>query len=233
MKQPVATLDVSYIGTKNVLDYCNDHDVESVLLFSSSEVYGTPNPDAIPTKEDYVGAIPTMSNRSCYDIGKQVLETLAHIYYNEHKTRVKIVRPFNLYGPHMGLEDNRVLSNWMSNFLKGNSISIYGNGNQTRTLCYAADGIAMMLGALVSGRDGHVYNVGNPSPEVTMIELANIFYTALQTSTNYSIIDYPTYYPSDEPTRRCPNIDKIVSVTDIRPTVTLETGIKRMHDFYK
>ena len=103
MRQPVATLDVSYVGTKNVLDYCNDHDVESVLLFSSSEVYGTPNVNAIPTKEDYIGAIPTMGNRSCYDIGKQVLETLAYIYYNEYKTRVKIVRPFNVYGPRMGL----------------------------------------------------------------------------------------------------------------------------------
>ena len=82
MEEPILTMDISYIGTKNVLDYCNKHNVESVLLFSSSEVYGTPNPNAIPTKEEYVGSIPTRSNRSCYDIGKQVLETLCYLYNN-------------------------------------------------------------------------------------------------------------------------------------------------------
>jgi len=233
MKEPVLTLDISYIGTKNVLDYANKYNVESVLMFSSSEVYGTPNPNAIPTKEDYIGAIPTMGNRSCYDIGKQVLETLSFIYYNEFNTPVKMCRPFNLYGPYMGVNDNRVLSNWMRNYLTDKKITVYGDGKQTRTFCYAGDGIAMMMEILLNGKDGEVYNVGNPSPEVNMIELAEKFYEALEAEPNYEFIKYPSDYPSDEPLRRCPNIDKVVKHTNIIPSVDFKTGIKNMLEFFK
>lgn len=233
MKQPILTMDISYIGTKNVLDYCNKHNVESVLLFSSSEVYGTPNPNFIPTKEDYVGAIPTTSNRSCYDIGKQLLETLCYLYKNEYNTPVKVVRPFNMYGPYMGINDNRVLSNWMRSFLKGEGIKIYGDGQQTRTFCYAGDGIAMMLEVLLKGENGEIYNVGNSSPELNMIQLAGKFYEALDAEPNYEVIEYPGFYPSDEPLRRCPNIDKVVKRTNILPKTDLKSGIKSMLDYFK
>lgn len=231
--QPVLTLDISYIGTKNVLDYCISKKVESALLFSSSEVYGTPNPNAIPTKESYIGAIPTTGNRSCYDIGKQVLETLSHIYANEYNAPVKVVRPFNMFGPYMGISDNRVLSNWMRSFLKNEEINIYGDGQQTRTFCYAADGVAMMLEVLLNGKDGEIYNVGNSSPELNMVQLAEKFYEALDSDPNYKVIEYPDFYPSDEPLRRCPNIDKVVQHTNILPEVDLKTGIKRMFEYYK
>lgn len=233
LKEPVLTLDISYIGTKNILQYCIDNNVESVLMFSSSEVYGTPNPNAIPTKETYIGAIPTTGNRSCYDIGKQVLETLSHIYFNEFNVPVKVVRPFNMFGPYMGINDNRVLSNWMRNFLNEESISIYGDGKQTRTFCYAADGIAMMLEVLLNGQNGEIYNVGNSSPELNMTQLADKFYEALDSQPNYKIVEYPGFYPSDEPLRRCPSIDKVVSHTNILPEVDLKTGLKRMFEYYK
>ena len=202
MKKPVETMDVSYIGTKNVLDYCRDKSVESVLMFSSSEVYGTPDKDSIPTKEEYVGRIPTRGNRSCYDIGKQALETLTNIYYNKFNTPIKVVRPFNFYGPYMGLNDNRVLSNWMRNYLNDTEIVVYGNGNQTRTFCYAADGIAMCLEILLNGKNGELYNVGNPSPELSMNELAEIFCEVLDYN-KFENKNYPSDYPSDEPLRRC------------------------------
>jgi len=233
MKEPILTMDISYIGTKNVLDYCNKYKVESVLLFSSSEVYGTPIEEAIPTKEEYIGSIPTRGNRSCYDIGKQVLETLCHIYYNEFSTPVKVIRPFNMYGPYMGINDNRVLSNWMKSILNGDKITIYGDGRQTRTFCYAADGIAMILELLLKGSNGEVYNVGNPSPELNMIQLANKFYESLNLEPNYDLIPYPSYYPSDEPLRRCPSIDKAVKQTNILPKVDLKTGLKSMLDYFK
>lgn len=233
MKEPVLTMDISYIGTKNVLDYCNKHKVESVLLFSSSEVYGTPVKEAIPTKEEYIGSIPTRSNRSCYDIGKQVLETLCHIYYNEFDTPVKVVRPFNFYGPYMGINDNRVLSNWMRSFLKGEKINVYGDGKQTRTFCYAGDGIAMILELLLKGQNGEIYNVGNSSPELNMIQLAEKFYSALDSEPNYELIKYPGFYPSDEPLRRCPNIDKVVRATNILPKTDLRRGLKSMLNYFK
>jgi len=232
-KYPVETLDVSYIGTKNILDYANRVNSESVLLFSSSEVYGTPDSKFIPTKESYIGRLPTMSNRSCYDIGKQVLETLVHVYYEKYGTPVKVVRPFNMYGPHMGLDDCRVMSNWIKNIMSGDSIVVYGDGMQTRTFCYAADGIAMMLGALLYGEDGELYNVGNPTPELTMLELADQLYSALDLEKNYKIEEHPNYYPSDEPLRRCPNIDKIVKLTNINPEIGLRAGIRKMYDYYK
>jgi len=233
MQQPVLTMDISYIGTKNVLEYAIKNEVESVMMFSSSEVYGTPNPQAIPTKETYIGAIPTMGNRSCYDIGKQVLETLCNIYYNEYKVPVKMVRPFNFYGPYMGINDNRVLSNWMRNYLQDKPITIYGNGKQTRTFCYASDGIAMITELLLNGKDGEIYNVGNPSPEVNMVELANKFYESLGAKPNYDLIDYPDDYPDDEPLRRCPNIDKVVAHTNIIPIVDFKRGIKNMLNYFK
>ena len=233
MKQPVETMDVSYIGTKNVLDYCVNNEVESVLMFSSSEVYGTPDSKSIPTKEDYIGTIPTRSSRSCYDIGKQVLETLCHIYYNKHNLPVKVVRPFNFYGPYMGINDNRVLSNWMRSYLKDDDVMIYGDGLQTRTFCYVEDGIDMCLGVLLNGKDGEIYNVGNPTPELNMIELAEVFCRVLDYKDRYVIRDYPNFYPKDEPLRRCPNIDKVVRDTGIQPKTTLEVGLKQMLNYFK
>jgi UDP-glucuronate decarboxylase len=233
MEKPIETMDVSYIGTKNVLDYCVDNEVESVLMFSSSEVYGTPEPNSIPTKEDYIGTIPTRSSRSCYDIGKQVLETLCYIYYNKHNLPVKVVRPFNFYGPYMGINDNRVLSNWMRNYLKDDDIMVYGDGNQTRTFCYVEDGIEMCFGVLLNGKNGEIYNAGNPTPELTMKELAEIFCNTLDYNDRYIIRDYPNFYPKDEPLRRCPNIDKVVKDTGVQPKTTLKVGLKKMLEYFK
>ena len=233
MKMPIETLDVSYIGTKNVLEYCIENKVESVLLFSSSEVYGTPDKDSIPTKEEYVGSISTNGDRSCYDIGKQVLETLSNVYYKKYSVPVKIVRPFNVYGPHMGLEDNRVLSNWFRNLLNNKELVVYGNGNQTRTFCYASDAISMMIGVLLNGENGEVYNVGNPDPELTMNELSTFFKLVFNYGKIKLLNDYPEEYPSQEPLRRCPNIEKTESCTGIVPKVDLKSGLEKMYDFYK
>ena len=233
LKKPIETMDVSYIGTKNVLEYCIDKEVESILMFSSSEVYGTPRPDKIPTKEDYVGTIPTRSSRSCYDIGKQALETLTYIYHNKYEIPIKIARPFNFYGPHMGIKDNRLLSNWMRNKLSNEDIIVYGDGKQTRTFCYAADGTAILLGVLLNGKDGEVYNVGNPTPELTIKEFAEIFCKTLDYGDKYSVEDYPDFYPSEEPLRRCANIDKVVKQTGVQPWTSLQVGLNKMYEFYK
>ena len=233
MKRPLETMSVSYEGTKNVLDYCVNNEVESVLMFSSSEVYGTPDKDSIPTVEDYIGTIPTRSSRSCYDIGKQVLETLCYIYYNQWKLPVKIVRPFNFYGPHMGINDNRVLSNWMKSYLRNDDIMVYGNGKQTRTFCYVKDGVDMCIGVLLNGQNGEIYNVGNPTPELNMIELAQVFCDVLDYKNRYVIRDYPNFYPKDEPLRRCPNIDKVVRDTNIQPKTTLKVGLNKMLKYFK
>jgi len=232
VKHPIETLDVSYVGTKNVLDYCVSNNVESVILFSSSEVYGTPDSENIPTKESYVGTIDANGSRSCYDIGKQVLETLSYNYFNLYKIPIKVIRPFNFYGPHIGLTDNRVVSNWIRSYNNGDDICVYGSGNQTRTFCYAADGIAMILGAMLNGKNGEIYNVGNPSPELSLIEFAKSFCKY----TNYDklkVIDYPDGYPSEEPLRRCPDINKIIKDVKIEPKISLSEGLSKTINFYK
>lgn len=229
---PLETMDVSYIGTKNVLDLANVSDCESILLFSSSEVYGTPVKEAIPTRECYIGSIPTRSNRSCYDIGKQALETLGDIYFNKHKSPIKTMRPFNLYGPYMGINDNRVLSNFMNNFIDGKPFKIYGHGKQTRTFCYAGDGIVFFLKLLLNGENGEVYNVGDPTAEVDMHQLTKSFYDAFNKPYYYEVIDYPDSYPSDEPMRRCPDISKAKEATGYTPSVKFQEGLRRMYDYY-
>jgi len=230
-KFPLETLDVSYLGTKNILDLCNFYDIKSVMLFSSSEVYGTPKENAIPTKETYIGSIPTRGNRSCYDIGKQVLETLGYVYYNKYQFPIKTVRPFNIYGPFMDVNDKRVLPNFIKSFMNNEPIKIYGDGRQTRTFCYISDAIVMFIKLLLEGKNGECYNVGNPNPEISMKQLADLFYKALGTQQEAVLIPYPDSYPSDEPLRRCPDISKTIKITKFKPSIKLEDGIKKMFNY--
>ena len=133
----------------------------------------------------------------------------------------------------MGINDNRVLSNWMRNLLRDEDIIVYGDGKQTRTFCYVEDGIDMCLGVLAKGTDGEVYNVGNPTPELSMNELAETFCNTLDYTGRNVIKDYPNFYPKDEPLRRCPNIDKVVNDTGTQPKTSLSDGLKLMLEYFK
>jgi UDP-glucuronate decarboxylase len=231
-KYPLETLDVSYLGTKNILDISIKYNPESVLCFSSSEIYGTPRAEHIPTTEDCLGEIPTMSSRSCYDVGKEILETLCYVYNTEYNVPVKVLRPFNLYGPQMGLNDNRVLSNFILNVLHNKYLNIYGDGKQTRTFCYIADGIIGMLKLLDGGRNGEVYNIGNPKPEINMHDLA-LKVCKLTNHEKLNIVPHPDFYPSDEPLRRCPDISKISKGVGYEPKIGLDEGLLKMYNYYK
>jgi UDP-glucuronate decarboxylase len=232
-RYPVETMDVSYIGTKNILNFALENQVESVLCFSSSEVYGTPDELHIPTTEDYLGSVPTMSNRSCYDIGKKIIETVSYVYFKKHNIPVKVVRPFNVYGPNMYENDHRVLSNSIARILKDEPITIYGDGEQSRTFCYITDAIKGFMRVLLKGRSGEVYNIGNSNPETSMIDFASILYKVANKSNISKLIPYPPYYPDDEPRRRCPDISKATEELGYTPTVELEVGFKRMYEWAK
>jgi UDP-glucuronate decarboxylase len=228
-KYPFETLDVSYVGTHNILKFCNTKGVKSVLCFSSSEVYGTPDENNIPTREDYMGAVPTMSNRSSYDIGKKAIETICYIYHEKEQTPVKIVRPFNVYGPGMHARDHRVLGNFIFQVINKNPLKVYGDGEQTRTFCYIADAMNGFLRVLLLGHSGEVYNIGNPYPEISMNELASITHKALGQEENIIKVPYPDSYPSDEPRRRCPDITKAEKHLEYSPKISLEEGIGKMY----
>ncbi len=230
MKTPIQCLDVSYIGTKNILESCiYNSALKSVVMFSSSEVYGTPEPEHIPTPETHVGKINTMSNRSCYDVGKLVLETLCYEYRD--KVPVNIIRPFNLYGPFM--EDSRIIPNYFNSLFKGEPLVVYGDGKQTRTYCYIADAIAAILKIMVSDSKNEIYNVGNPEPEITPTQLAEKILSGSSKQVPIEVKQYPDTYPSNEPTRRCPDISKIKSKFNISPSVSLTRGLIKTYNYFK
>lgn len=231
MRMPIQTLDVSYIGTKNVLEFAMQESVRSVICFSSSEVYGSPEPDAIPTAEDHVGRIHTHSNRSCYDVGKLVLETLCYTYHQQYNVPVKVIRPFNLYGPLM--DDTRVVPNFIRRVISDEPVMIYGDGNQTRTYCYIADAIVMILKLCVVGDNGGIYNVGNSNPEINLYQLVDALEEGLGITIGRNRIPYPDDYPDNEPLRRCPDITKVINATKFTPTIPLQVGLKKTYNYFK
>lgn len=231
MRKPIETLDVSYMGTRNIMELSREFNVKSVVCFSSSEVYGSPEDEAIPTVESHVGRIHTHSNRSCYDVGKLVLETLCYTYNNKFNVPVKVIRPFNLYGPMMN--DTRVVPNMMRRILSGEPFRIYGDGLQTRTFCYMADAMVMILKVALNGRGGEIYNVGNSEPEVTMFGLHYELDRVLGTTSKLEQVPYPSNYPDNEPRRRCPNISKVVELTGYTPKVSLADGLGKTYQYFK
>ena len=203
---PVKTLDLSYVGTKNILEIAKKQGVKSVLCFSSAAVYGDPTADEIPTKEHYIGKLSPFSDRSSYAVGKYALEALCYAYYKQYNIPVKMVRPFNIYGP--GMAKNNVMIKFINKILDSEPITIYGDGKQSRSFCYIADAISAFIKILLEGHSGDVYNVGDQESEKTMIGLANLLLKLSHKEVNIQLMDYPDNYPKNEPRRSVPNMTK-------------------------
>ena len=228
--KPLETLDVAVDGLRNILEIAKKKKAK-VLFFSSSEIYGDPDIRKIPIKEDYRGYVNTMGPRACYDEGKRLGETLCYIYNKKYKMHINIVRPFNIYGPGMTSKDYRVLPNFASLIKSNKHIKIYGNGNQTRTFCYVSDAIAGFFKIMAKGRSGEAYNIGNPKPEISIIQLYKLSEKVLKKKIKMKQIDYPKTYPSDEPMRRCPSIKKAKSHLGYHPKVSLKDGLKKFYNW--
>ena len=231
-KKPLETLDVSIIGSKNLLELARVNNAK-YTFFSSSEIYGDPHPDFVPIPETYRGNVSTMGPRACYDEGKRLGETLCYVYENYHDVHTNIIRPFNIYGPGMKKNDYRVMSNFTNNFLNNQPLKVYGKGDQTRTFCYVSDGIEGFLRVILLGKKGSTYNIGTSKPEIKMIELAELFFDIHKMKKNIEIVEYPNTYPSDEPSRRCPNTSKASIEIKFDSKVNLEEGIKRYVNWCK
>lgn len=229
-KYPLETLDVAIKGTRNALELAKDHNAK-IAFFSSSEIYGDPDPKFIPTTEEYRGNVCCLGPRACYDESKRVGETLCRIYHQKYGVQTRMIRPFNVYGPGMQENDYRVLPNFASRIVANKPLKIYGTGNQTRTFCYISDAIVGFLKVLEHGKDGEPYNIGNPTPEVSMIELAKAIGESLGKKIDIERVDYPETYPADEPNRRCPNIGKAQSDIGYGPKVNLHEGLKRFFNW--
>lgn len=227
---PLMTIDVTIKATRELLEKAKS-DKSRMLFFSSSEVYGDPSPNNVPTKEEYRGNVSSRGPRACYDESKRLGETLCWVYQNYFDVHVSVVRPFNVYGPGMLPNDFRVLPNFAQAVSNKKSLEVYGTGDQTRTFCYVTDAIVAFLKILIDGKSPDVYNVGNPTPEISMKRLAEIVCEITKHDKGISLISYPSSYPEDEPNRRCPDINKLTSEFNYTPEVNLEEGLKRFFNW--
>jgi len=225
-RDPVQTTKVSVHGSINMLGLAKRLNAP-VLQASTSEIYG--DPLVHPQTEDYWGNVNTIGPRACYDEGKRCAETLFFDYHRQHKLPIKVLRIFNTYGPRMHASDGRVVSNFIVQALKGQPISIFGDGLQTRSFCYVDDMVEAMILMMETGNDvtGPV-NVGNPG-EFTMLELAEL---VLRKTGSKSKLVHHTL-PADDPKQRKPDISRAKSMLGWEPKVLLEEGLERTIDYFR
>ncbi len=223
---PVQTTKTSVHGAINMLGLAKRTGAK-IFQASTSEVYG--DPEVHPQKEGYRGSVSTTGPRACYDEGKRCAETLFFDYLRQHNLRIRVARIFNTYGPRMLPDDGRVVSNFIVQALKGDPITIYGNGLQTRSFCFVDDlieGFVRLMGAddAITGP----MNLGNPN-EFTIRQLAE---TVLKlTGSSSKLIDKPL--PEDDPTQRCPDIYMAKKELDWQPTIELEEGLERTIAYFR
>lgn len=224
-KYPLETIDVAVSLTRKLLEKSVEWK-SKFIFFSSSEIYGNPDPTFIPTPETYNGYVSTMGPRSCYDESKRLGETLCYVYSEYYGVHTSVIRPFNIYGPGMNKNDYRMIPNLMRSALEGKKIDIYGNGLQTRTFCYLDDAIDGIVKVISRASRGSVYNIGNPTPEINMITLVDLFNKVMRKSVKINLISYPDHYPADEPKRRCPDITLAKDSLGFQPQFLLEEGLR-------
>lgn len=232
-KHPIETMDANVLGLRNLLDHAVRRPPESFLFFSTSEIYGDPDPAHIPTSEDYRGNVSCTGPRACYDESKRFGETLCVNFHQVHGVPVKIVRPFNNYGPGLSITDRRVLPDFFRNVLEERNIVLLSDGRATRTFCYVSDAITGYLLALLSGHQGEPFNIGTESPEISMRELAEL---VIKVSGKALQVEFRTSedpnYTTDNPQRRCPNIGKARRLLGYHPRVSLPDGLMRLYAYY-
>lgn len=222
---PISTLDTCYIGTQNLLKLAKKSGAR-LLHASTSEVYGDPH--LHPQQEGYWGNVNPIGIRACYDEGKRVAETLCAEYARLWNVDARIIRIFNTYGPGMDVNDGRVVSNFINQAIRGEDLTIYGDGKQTRSFCYVDDLVEGLISALECAEFPLTpVNMGNPK-EFTMIELAEM--VLAKTGSTSSLYFAPL--PEDDPKQRCPDIARAKTLLNWEPKTKLADGLQRTIDHY-
>jgi UDP-glucuronate decarboxylase len=222
---PIKTVKTSVMGAINCLGLAKRVGAR-ILQASTSEVYG--DPEVHPQPESYRGNVNPIGLRACYDEGKRCAETLFFDYHRENKVDVRVVRIFNTYGPRMLADDGRVVSNFIVQALKGEDLTLYGNGLQTRSFCYMDDLLEAMIRTMEQDQTVGPINIGNPH-EFTIRQLAETVLQKVQS--NSSIIEMPL--PADDPTQRKPDISLAQKVLDWEPKIQLEEGLDNTIPYFK
>ncbi|MCL5264944.1 MAG: SDR family oxidoreductase [Chloroflexi bacterium] len=224
---PDKTALANSLGTYLLLDLAKRHGAK-FLLASTSEAYGDPLEH--PQREDYWGNVNPIGIRSCYDESKRFGEALTMVYVRQHDLDARIIRIFNTYGPHSDPDDGRLVPNFVTQALKGEPLTVYGSGQQTRSLCYVSDLVEGILRAMLfDGTKGDVFNLGMPD-ERTVLEFAQMIKSLAGSS---SPIVFTPYLSEDDPNRRCPNIDKAKDKLRWTPNVKLEDGLTATIEWFR
>ncbi|MFZ7124526.1 MAG: NAD-dependent epimerase/dehydratase family protein [Desulfobacterales bacterium] len=242
-KFPIETIDANVTGLRLLLDRCRDQEeqgdpIEGFLFFSSSEVYGNPTPENIPTPETYLGNVSFTGPRACYDESKRFGETLCVNFARQHGLPIRIARPFNNYGPGLRISDRRVVPDFAMNIFQGMDIIMLSDGTPTRTFCYVADAVIGYYKILTRGRAGEAYNIGVESPEISMFGIAGKMIGIAESLFGYSgkVIRQQSKDPDylvDNPNRRCPVIEKARTELGYRPSIDLDEGLARTLLWYR
>lgn len=224
-RDAVATTKTAVLGAINMLGLAKRRNAR-ILQASTSEVYG--DPLVHPQTEDYWGHVNPTGIRACYDEGKRCAETLFFDYHRQHHVQIRVARIFNTYGPRMRANDGRVVSNFIVQALRGEPLTVYGDGSQTRSFCYVDDLVEGLVRLMRQDKTTGPINLGNPT-ERTMLELAE---NVLRLTGSRSRLEFKPL-PHDDPARRCPNIDKAQSNLSWSPRISLEDGLKETIAYFK
>jgi len=242
-RYPIETMDANVNGLRALLEHAREQarrncPVEGFLFFSSSEIYGDPAADSIPTPETYRGNVSCTGPRACYDEAKRYGETLCVNFAQHVGIPVKVARPFNNYGPGLKITDRRVLPDFARDVLAGRDLVMFSDGSPKRTFCYVADAVVGYYKILVKGRSGEAYNIGVEEPEISVRELAEMVVAQARELFEYAgkVVRQPSRdqdYLLDNPNRRCPVIAKARGELGYNPTVSFEEGLRRSLLWYR
>lgn len=242
-RHPIETINANVQGLYRILNYLVAREktkfpVKGLLYFSSSEIYGDPPSEYIPTSESYRGYVSCTGPRACYDESKRFCETLCVNYAHVHNLPIKSARPFNNYGPGLKITDRRVIPDFAKNILENKDIVMYSNGSPSRTFCYITDALVGYIKILVKGKKGEAYNIGVDKPEITVhglaLKMSEIGKKELNFSGKVQIKqNNDQEYLTDNPQRRCPKIQKAKKELGYNPKISLEEGLKKTLFWYK
>lgn len=234
---PIETLDANVWGLRSLLEYYKERNIRGFLFFSSSELYGDPDPAHIPTSEEYRGYVSATGPRACYDEAKRFGETMCMLFAKRYSLPIGVARPFNNYGPGMRITDKRVPADFAKAVYEGQDIVILSSGSPTRTFCYIADAIVGYLKILLYGQYDY-FNIGMDQPEISVKQLADIYAEAGKEIFGYEgKVCYQTSedkdYLTNNPERRCPVIDKAREKLAYAPEIRVEDGVRRFLRFIR
>ncbi|MGE5558997.1 MAG: NAD-dependent epimerase/dehydratase family protein [Bacillota bacterium] len=232
-RHPIETIETNVWGLKNLLDLGKEMKIRSFLQFSTSEIYGDPPPEWIPTPEHYKGNVSCVGPRACYDESKRLGETLCANYYREHGIPVKTVRPFNVFGPGLKIDDKRVIPDFFGDALYRKEIKLLSSGAPTRSFCYISDAVCGFFLALLSDFNGEAFNIGNDEREISMQDLAELIAEITGDVEIRFEQSGETDYLTDNPQRRRPDLTKARTLLNYAPQVSLEAGLRKTLEWYR